>query len=123
MPGPREAQSNGVKLTAELMMRVDAWAQTNATNRSDAVQRLVELGMKAATMRLETKARRMSRQDAIEVEHRTARQLDQMIDPDTPQDERARRIQRLTEGPPEFVNLRIDLPGRKGLCKEPCKEP
>ena len=39
-------------------------------------------------------------------------QLDQFIDPDTPQEERERRIHRLTEGPPEFVNLRIDLPKR-----------
>ena len=113
MPGPRQVKSNAVKLTAELLARVDAWAQANAMNRSDAIQRLVELGMKPATMRSETKAKCMSRQDAVEVEHRTAQQLDQMIDPDTPQDERVRRIHRLTEGPPEFVNLRIDLPGRK----------
>ena len=37
-----------------------------------------------------------------------------MIDPDTPQDERDRRIHRLTEGPPEFVALRIDLPRHRG---------
>jgi hypothetical protein len=40
-------------------------------------------------------------------------QINRLIDPDTPQDERMRRIHRLTEGPPEFVELRADLAGRK----------
>jgi hypothetical protein len=40
-------------------------------------------------------------------------QLDRLIDSDTPQEERARRIHRLTEGPPEFVMIRADLPRNK----------
>jgi hypothetical protein len=40
-------------------------------------------------------------------------QINRLIDPDTPPDERVRRIHRLTEGPPEFVQLRADLAGRK----------
>jgi len=39
-------------------------------------------------------------------------QINQFIDPNTPREERDRRIHRLTEGPPEFVDLRIDLPKR-----------
>jgi hypothetical protein len=108
MPGRRKIALDVVKLAHELMARVDAWALANAMNRSDAVQRLIELGLT-----LETKARRMSQQEAVAIEHRTAQQLDQMIDPDTPQEERDRRIHRLTDGPPEFVDLRIDLPGRR----------
>jgi len=54
----------------------------------------------------------LSHHDAVAVEQLAAHQLDQFIDPDTPPEERNRRIQRLTEGPPEFVNLRIDLPKR-----------
>jgi predicted transcriptional regulator len=109
MPEPSKTESDVVKLADELTARVDAWALANATDRSDAIHRLVELGLKS-----EMKARRTSQQDAIAIEHRAARQLDQMIDPDTPQEERDRRIHRLTEGPPEFVDLRIDLPGRRG---------
>jgi metal-responsive CopG/Arc/MetJ family transcriptional regulator len=113
MRGPRKAELNVVKLTAVLLARVDAWAQANAMNRSDAIQRLVELGLKSETAQSAIKAKRMSPQDAIAIGHRTAQQLEQMIDPETPQEERDRRIHRLTEGPPEFVDLRIDLPGRK----------
>jgi metal-responsive CopG/Arc/MetJ family transcriptional regulator len=116
MRGPRGAELNVVKLTAELMARVDAWAQANTMSRSDAVQRLIAQGLKSETLRSETKAKRMSQQDAIAIEHRTAEQLDQMIDPETSPEERDRRIHRLTEGPPEFVELRIDLPGRRGKC-------
>ena len=109
MPELSKTESDVVKLADELTMRVDAWALANATNRSDAIRRLIELGLKS-----ETKAKRTSQQDAIAIEHRTAQQLDLMIDPDTPQDERDRRILRLTEGPPEFVALRIDLPRHRG---------
>jgi len=40
-------------------------------------------------------------------------QIDRLIDPDTPKEERERRIHRLTEGPPEFVGIRTDLPRNK----------
>jgi hypothetical protein len=108
MPEPSKIESDIVKLADELTARVDDWALANATNRSDAVRRLIELGLRS-----ETKARRTSQQDAVALEHRTAQQLDLMIDPDTPQEERDRRIHRLTDGPPEFVDLRIDLPWRR----------
>jgi hypothetical protein len=110
MPDPRQNELDVVKLPAELIARVDAWALANAMNRSDAIQRLVELSLKA-----ETAAGRTSQQDAIAIEHFAARQLDQLIDPDTPQEERERRIHRLTDGPAEFVNQRIDLPRREEL--------
>jgi hypothetical protein len=50
----------------------------------------------------------VSRDRAIEqwAENEIAR----LIDTDTPKEERERRIHRLTEGPPEFVQLRADLP-------------
>ena len=40
-------------------------------------------------------------------------QVDPLIDSATPEQERRRRIHRLTEGPPEFVDVRIDLHGRR----------
>jgi hypothetical protein len=55
---------------------------------------------------------RSSRREASTVEDLVASQIDQLIDPSTPKEERDRRIHRLTEGPPEFVSLRIDLPKR-----------
>ena len=53
----------------------------------------------------------LSRDRAIEQWVET--EIDRLIDPDTPKEERRRRIHRLTEGPPEFVKLRSDLPRNK----------
>jgi hypothetical protein len=98
---------SAVKLSAGLTADIDAWASVHAINRSEAIRRLIELGLKSEAM-----AMRASRRDAVAVEALAASLINQFIDPDTPQEERERRIHRLTEGPPEFVDLRIDLPKR-----------
>lgn len=100
---------SAVKLPAVLTARIDAWATAHAVSRSEAIRQLIELGLKSETM---ASAQPVSCHDAVAVEELAASQLDQFIDPDTPQEERDRRIHRLTEGPPEFVDLRIDLPKR-----------
>ncbi|TMJ21682.1 MAG: hypothetical protein E6G93_09175 [Alphaproteobacteria bacterium] len=101
---------SSIKLPSALTASIDAWASTHAFNRSQAIRRLVELGLKweAAGGR-----RQVLSGGAVAVEEMVARQLDQIIDPATPKVERARRIHRLTEGPPEFVDVRIDLPKRE----------
>jgi hypothetical protein len=71
---------------------------------------LVEIGLRAEAGITRTPRRF---HDDLAVEAQAASQLDQLIAPDTPQEERDRRIHRLTDGPPEFVGLRIDLPGRR----------
>ena len=98
---------SAVKLSAGLTADIDAWAGVHAINRSEAIRRLIELGLKSEAM-----AMRVSRRGAVAVEALAASLINQFIDPDTPQEERDRRIHRLTEGPPEFVDLRIDLPKR-----------
>ncbi len=100
---------SAVKLPAVLTASIDAWASAHAINRSEAIRRLVELGLQSETT---ASVRLVSHHDAVAVEELAASQLDQFIDPETPQEERERRIHRLTEGPPEFVDLRIDLPKR-----------
>jgi hypothetical protein len=100
---------SAVKLPAGLTASIDAWASAHAVNRSEAIRQLVELGLKAeATATASWRETSL----ALAVEELAAHQLDQFIDPATPQEERDRRIHRLTEGPPEFVGLRIDLPKR-----------
>jgi hypothetical protein len=98
---------SAVKLSAGLTADIDAWASVHVINRSEAIRRLIELGLKSEAM-----AMRVSRRDAVAAEAVAASLINQFIDPDTPQEERERRIHRLTEGPPEFVDLRIDLPKR-----------
>ena len=100
---------SAVRLPAELTADVDAWASMHAVNRSEAIRRLIERGLKSSAA---ANAMRVSRRDAIAVEQLAVSQINQFIDPRTPPEERDRRIHRLTEGPPEFVDIRIDLPKR-----------
>jgi hypothetical protein len=100
---------SAVKLPAALTERIDSWALGQAINRSEAIERLIELGLKS---QVTTSAAAVPRREAGPVEELIASQIEQLIDPSTPKEERDRRIRRLTEGPPEFVSLRIDLPKR-----------
>jgi hypothetical protein len=108
-PG-RDAIS-AVKLSQQLTAEVDAWAEAHDTARSDAIRRLVELGL-SATSPLDQSAG-AARRDPVEIEHLAVKQIDQLLDPSLPIAERERRIRRLTEGPPEFFDERIDLPKPK----------
>ncbi len=49
----------------------------------------------------------------LSIEQFAQDQIDRLIDPATPEEERQRRIHRLTDGPPEFVAVRLDLPRRR----------
>jgi hypothetical protein len=53
------------------------------------------------------------RRDPVEIEDLAVEQIGQLLDPSLPIAERERRMRRLTEGPPEFLDNRIDLPKRE----------
>jgi uncharacterized protein YjiS (DUF1127 family) len=108
-PIGREAVST-VKMSQRLAADVDAWAQAHKTVRSDALRQLVELGLSSTPSvdRLD-----VARRDAVEIEDLAVKQIGQLLDPSLSIEERERRIRRLTEGPPEFSDERIDLPLRK----------
>jgi hypothetical protein len=107
-PG-RDAIS-AVKLSQSLTAEVDAWAAAHDTVRSDAIRRLVEFGL-GATSSVDQPA--AARRYPVEIEDLAVKQIDQLLDPSLPIAERERRIRRLTEGPPEFSDERIDLPKTK----------
>lgn len=102
----REAIS-AVKLSERLTADVDAWAEAHDTVRSDAIRQLVELGLRATVA---TAAPVPVGCDPGDLEDLAVRQIDRLLDPSLPTAERERRIRRLTEGPPEFSDERIDLP-------------
>jgi hypothetical protein len=110
MRKPKKIELNIVRLTAEMTARVDAWAASHAVDRAEAIQRLTELGLKAEAA---IAGPLCGGHDDLAIEAQAAGQIGLLIDPETPEEERERRIHRLTEGPPEFVGFRIDLPGRR----------
>ncbi len=96
---------SAVKLSEKLTADVDAWAEAHGMVRSDAIRQLVQVGLSAASP-----AAVSDSGDPVEIEDLAVRQLDQLLDPSLPAEERNRRIRRLTEGPPEFSDERVDLP-------------
>lgn len=88
---------------------VDAWATHNETTRSDAIRRLVELGLSVRKpARAVSKSGRKQRAREL-----ASNAIEEMIDPAAPPEERAQRRHRLTKGPAEFRDHRIDLPKAK----------
>jgi len=77
---------------------------------SEAIRRLVELGLKAkpAAKPVGKPGRRLRAQELA------AKAVEGIIDPAAPPEERAQRRRRLTKGPLEFREDRVDLPKAKG---------
>jgi hypothetical protein len=105
-PGTEPA---AVTITLELatLDAVERWAESAELSRADALARLVELGLESAPG---ARPLAVCPDRAIEL---AASQIGALIDPEAPPHERDRRIARLTEGPPEFVEARVDRPRRR----------
>lgn len=97
-----------VEMPERLTAAVDAWAEARQLSRSDAICKLVELGLKIAPAEPASAQALIS--DATTIEEIAVHEIEALLDPALPADERERRIRRLTEGPPEFSKQRIDLP-------------
>jgi hypothetical protein len=102
----------GVRMPEDFQEMIRAWAakQADKPPLAAAIRRLVELGLKVkAPARPVSKPARSAR--AAEL---AATQIEKMIDPSAPPEERAQRRRRLTKGPTEFREDRVDLPKAKG---------
>ena len=100
-----------IRLSEEFRDAVDKWAakQDDKPPRSEAIRRLVELGLKVKTeAKLVKKPGRRLRAQEL-----ATQAIEKMIDPAAPPEERAQRKHRLTKGPSEFREDRVDLPKPK----------
>ena len=104
-----------MRLSNEFIAKVDAWAaaQDDEPGRSEAIRRLVELGLKGkAPARSVSKPGRRLRAREL-----ATKAIEKLIDPSAPAEERAQRRRWLTKGTPEFRDDRVDLPKAKGSPK------
>jgi len=101
----------GVRVPPADVAVLDAWIKKNEPemSRPEAIRRLVEFGLKAARP---TKAPR-STSNKLRAADLAVKTIEKMGDPDAHPDERAQRRRRLTKGPPEFREDRVDLPSAK----------
>lgn len=83
---------------------IEDWATKNEVTRSEAVRRLVELGL---TVKTKAAAR------ADRAKELATKAIEKIIDPAAPHEERAQRRRSLTKGPSEFREDRVDLPKSK----------
>ena len=101
----------GIRLPATLIESIQAWSEKNdAASRSEAIRRLVELGLEVkTTTRPVSKSGRRLRAKELAT---TA--IEKIMNPSASSEERAQRTRRLTKGPTEFREDRVDLPKAKG---------
>jgi hypothetical protein len=94
------------------MARIVAWAakQKDGPPRSEAIRRLVEIALKSETP--STPVPRPGRRSRAQ--ELAGNVIEKMIDPTASPDERVRRRRRLTKGPTEFREDRVDLPKARG---------
>jgi Arc/MetJ-type ribon-helix-helix transcriptional regulator len=99
-----------VRLPPEVGAAVDQWSrsQGDAPTRSEAIRRLVELGLAGRA-----KPVAPSEKYAAKVKELAAKAIDRLVDPAAPAEERAIRKRRLLKGPEEFREVRVDLSKKK----------
>ena len=101
---------SAVRLPSDLTEQVDAWGEDRELNRSEAIRRLVELGLK-----VKTPARPVSKPGRrLRAQELATKAIEKIIDPSAMPEEQAQRRHRLTKGPAEFREDRVDLPKAKG---------
>jgi hypothetical protein len=98
------------RLPQTLIDLVEQWSASNDVTRSEAIRRLVELGLtvKAPSRSADKSGRRLRAQELA------TNAIEKIVDPAAPAEERAERRRRLTKGPEEFREARIDRPKAKG---------
>jgi hypothetical protein len=99
----------GFRADPELRTDIEKWAkgQPDKPKLSDAVRRLVELGLTA-----KTKSAPSERQRAAFAEL-ASKAIDSLTTGMPDNDEKASRKRRLLKGPEEFRSLRVDRPAKK----------
>jgi Ribbon-helix-helix protein, copG family len=110
--GQRYPEAISARLDPEAVVAVERWATANDVSRSEAIRRLVELGLtvktkgspKSEAARQGTKQRARDLADAA---------IREMTDTTASVNDQSNRRRRLVGGPEEFRGVRRDRPNRK----------
>jgi Arc/MetJ-type ribon-helix-helix transcriptional regulator len=101
---------SAIRLSPDLIATIDKWAARNdVSSRSEAIRRLVEVGLAEAPP-----VKPRSRKAASKASDMAGRQIDKIGDPSATDEERQQRKRRLLKGPREFRDIRGNLPNPKG---------
>ena len=99
-----------IRLSPNLRQTVDAWAakQKDAPGRSEAIRRLVELGLTARVP-----PRRSSDKQKARAKELAGSAIDKLTEVAASTDDKLSRKRRLIKGPEEFREARVDRRERK----------
>lgn len=111
-PATGQDPVTAIRLSALLRSSVDGWAagQDDKPGRSEAIRRLVELGLTVPTKPLpdereDQQGREDPKQRAREL---ASKAIDKVTDPTASPDDQASRKRKLIKGPEEFQKVRRD---------------
>jgi Arc/MetJ-type ribon-helix-helix transcriptional regulator len=96
------------RMPQSIIDQIERWAASNDASRSEAIRRLVELGLTIKILAKQPAPARASRAKEL-----ATKAIEKIIDPAAPPEERAKRRRHLTKGPLEFRDDRVDLPKSK----------
>jgi hypothetical protein len=107
-PATGQDPVTAIRLSRDLRANVDQWAakQDDRPGRSEAIRRLVEIGLAPPSQRLQSAHADRARELA-------SKTIEKLGDTAAGPEERAHRRRRLTKGPTEFREGRIDQPKAK----------
>lgn len=99
-----------VRFQSDAMKSLDRWSarQQDTPSRPEAIRRLVAMAIASAKP-----SAPVSRKAAARAADMAGAMVDFLSDPSAPADVREKRKRRLLKGPPEFREMRADLPKRK----------
>jgi hypothetical protein len=98
----------GTRMLPSLIGMIDRWAKRNDATRSEAIRRLIEIGLASTKPQKQT-----SKKSAARASSMAARQIEGLEDQSATDEVRARRKRRLLKGPSEFRDMRKDHPSSK----------
>jgi hypothetical protein len=95
-----------MRLSDEFIAKVDAWAEKrdDQPGRTEAIRRLVELGLTVKTRSAPSERQRAALADLA------SKAIDSLTAGTPDNNEKASRKRRLIKGPEEFREVRVDLP-------------
>jgi hypothetical protein len=99
------------RVPVDVVASIEAWSAAKGVTRSEAIRRLVELGLTVGTKT--SPSQRLRAAHADRAKDLATKAIEKIIDPAAPPEERAQRRRRLTKGPTEFRENRVDLPKAK----------
>jgi Arc/MetJ-type ribon-helix-helix transcriptional regulator len=111
-PVTGQIPARSIRLPEELSARIDSWAADQPDNpkRSEAIRRLVELGL--AKAKPLANAGRLSNKAISKSSELASKTIDRLSDQSAPFEEQEKRKRRLVKGPAEFRDIR-DLASQK----------